>query len=51
MRGSTVERSRAADEARLRAASKITQGPVLEEDVDGEDEGEEDEGEEEDKDE
>ena len=43
-----MERSRAADEARLRAASKITQGPVLEQDVDGE---EEEEGEEEDKDE
>ena len=36
-----MERSRAADEARLRAASKITQGPVLEEDEGGEDEGEE----------
>ena len=44
MRGSTVQRSGAADEAWLRAASKITQGPVLEEDEDGE----EDEGEEED---
>ena len=49
MRGSTVERSRAADEARLRAASKITQGPVLEEDEDGEEE--EEEGEEKDWDE
>ena len=47
-----MEGSWAADEVGLRAATKITQGAVLEEDEDQDkDEGEEDEDEEEDKDE
>ena len=47
--GSTVNWARAADVARLRAATKLTQGPILDEDEDVNEIEDEDEDEDEDK--